>query len=674
MNIGRTVSSDEIHRTVEGYANMSRDAFDRRFYSDRSDLTALGIIIQGEAGKGSGERDDLQVDRYSIREENFHLPRILFSKEEREALSMMLELFGQVDFAYAEPLAVAMRAVLWGNHPQLETQADPDQMNTVALAVGGGSTTNGERKLINKLESAISRYKNVRFKYDDVDQGRTVSRRVSPYSLLHRDNAFWLVGLPIGGDGQVRLFKASRMHGLAYITKAEHDFDAPEGFSAAEYANQAAWQFSEANGSVPVKTAVLRIDKSISWQVSRSHGRFGQTEEQPDGSMLFTTTYCSSKEIIGFVLGMEGAAQILKPVALKREAVSRTKLIRKAHAAAAPQVDSEIRIPDKKLNDKLASEEDDRVRPERIARLISLAAFLLDAARRDETPSVKVALDAFSLTKPELCSDLDILNIVNFGGGAYSLYAEISGDEIVPEVESYSDWLERPVRLLPIEARALIAALDIVGGNLMEGALKTAKDKVVEALGLDPLELGLLIAESSGDNDDIARVCSKAISERVKVRIRYVSAGAEVLRTVSPYALINGTEGWYLAGFDSRRQAARFFRLDRIRKAALTADSFEKDPKITKELSSFTAWASGGALSGATSAEVLINSRYATEAQERYGDATRQCKDGSVVVLIPYVGTSWLATEMLKAAGEATVLSPAEARTAVSAAAQSLCV
>jgi len=59
----------------------------------------------------------------------------------------------------------------------------------------------------------------------------------------------------------------------------------------------------------------------------------------------------------------------------------------------------------------------------------------------------------------ELASDIDVLNVVNFGGGTYVLYAEVVGDEIEVDPEAYGDSFAKPARLLPLalryEARAL---------------------------------------------------------------------------------------------------------------------------------------------------------------------------------------------------------------------------
>ena len=47
-----------------------------------------------------------------------------------------------------------------------------------------------------------------------------------------------------------------------------------------------------------------------------------------------------------------------------------------------------------------------------------------------------------------------MLNVVNFGGGAYVIYAEVlPTGEIEVDPEPYSDTFDRPARLLPIEAQ-----------------------------------------------------------------------------------------------------------------------------------------------------------------------------------------------------------------------------
>ena len=84
-----------------------------------------------------------------------------------------------------------------------------------------------------------------------------------------------------------------------------------------------------------------------------------------------------------------------------------------------------------------------------------------------------------------------MLNVVNFGGGSYVLYAEIRRDgEIEVDPEPYGDNFARPARLLPLEAKALVAAIDLIGEHLPEGSLASAREKIVDALGEDPVAGG----------------------------------------------------------------------------------------------------------------------------------------------------------------------------------------
>ena len=73
-----------------------------------------------------------------------------------------------------------------------------------------------------------------------------------------------------------------------------------------------------------------------------------------------------------------------------------------------------------------------------------------------------------------------MLNVVNFGGGSYVLYAEVTGGEIEVDPEPYGDNFAKPARLLPLEAKALVAAIDLIGDHLPEGQLQSAREKIVD--------------------------------------------------------------------------------------------------------------------------------------------------------------------------------------------------
>src|SRR5213596_363152 len=67
----RPVTALEIRRDVEGYSGMNEDAFARRFYADRAELSDLGIQLTIDKPiDGVAEQEN-----YSLRPENFQIGR-----------------------------------------------------------------------------------------------------------------------------------------------------------------------------------------------------------------------------------------------------------------------------------------------------------------------------------------------------------------------------------------------------------------------------------------------------------------------------------------------------------------------------------------------------------------------------------------------------------------------
>ncbi|MGZ5309930.1 MAG: helix-turn-helix transcriptional regulator, partial [Solirubrobacterales bacterium] len=245
------------------------------------------------------------------------------------------------------------------------------------------------------------------------------------------------------------------------------------------------------------------------------------------------------------------------------------------------------------------------------------------------------------------------------------LFAQIDGGEIEVDSEPYGDNFARPARLLPLEAKALIAAIDLFGDHLPEAGLQSARRKIVEALGHDPSEEGLEIAAKGGDDSEVARAVNDAIAARKVLAIHYYKENEDEFtkREIEPYKLQNGPEGWYVAAYDHRRSDVRHFRLDRIKEVALTDRGFEPRPEI-EELASVEGWLIDGEVPAASVARVWVSPERARWlAEER--TVVEELTDGAVIVELPYAGTEWLLREVLGGAGELVVLEPAEAREAI---------
>jgi proteasome accessory factor C len=272
------------------------------------------------------------------------------------------------------------------------------------------------------------------------------------------------------------------------------------------------------------------------------------------------------------------------------------------------------------------------------------------------------------ISDAELREDVSVLNVVNFGGGSYVLYAEVAEDGTIEvDPEPYSDNFARPARLLPLEAKALIAAIDLFGDRLPQGGLKSAREKIVAALGHDPSEEGLEIASPGGGDVEVARAVNEAIASRRVLEIQYYKENEDQFtkRRVEPYRLENGREGWYAECFDLNKDGIRHFKLDRIKEASVTDEPFEPRQEV-EDMAGVEGWMTDGEVPTAQVARVWVSPDRARWLREER-TVVEELADGAVVVELPYAGTSWLVREILRGAGDLVVLEPEEARRAIAA-------
>jgi len=649
----RPVSALEIKQDVEGYSQMNDEAFARRFYADRAELESLGIHLKvDKPAEGYYE-----AENYSLPPENFYLPAIEFTDEELGALRMSLSLLDG-EFAYAEPLRLALQQLSWGKPSPLDA---PEELS-VALAVTAGAGGRDLSQRLSKVETAIFRRKTIVFDYYTIGRDAQEARKVDPYHLLYKGGQFYLIGYSHERD-DTRVFRVSRIRGkVGYSSKAEHDFNRPEEFDARDYATRTDWQLGE-----PIGRARIWLSDRIDWLALRHFGHAGEVTEVDDG-VIFETDYANARQMASWVLGLGEHARVEGPPELVEEWRSRVELIIERHTNP-PELAKAVKPKVEEVED-----EDDRetspIRPERFARLVTLAGILIETAREGMKLDVSDLCERLQVSETELRQDVDVLNVVNFGGGSYVLYAEVQGDQIEVDPEPYGDNFARPARLLPLEAKALVAAIDLIGEHLPEGSLSSARQKIVDALGQDPAQEGLQITTAKGDDSEIARVVSRAIAEHRLLAIEHYKEELDEFteRRVEPYKLMNGQEGWYVHAWDPDKDDTRSFRLDRIRSATVLDETFEPRPGIEPDIHG---WPQTGEVADARLARVWMapdRARWAREDKR----VVAELADHAVIVELPYAGHRYLARELLKEAGDAVVLEPDDARQAVLEAAEVL--
>lgn len=657
----RPVSALEIKSEVEGYSSMNEDAFARRFYADRAELESLGIALKVDRPS----EGFLESELYALPPENYYLPAIEFSDGELAALRTALHLLDG-EFAYAEPLRLALQQVSWGRKSPL--QGDESAPIEMAMTASAGGRELSQR--LAKIETAISRRKTIQFSYFTMESNSTADRKVDPYHLVFRSGQFYLIAYAHERD-DVRVFRLSRIQGkVSYASKAEHDFTPPGSFDRRDYASRADWQMGDQKG-----TARIFLRDRIDWLVEREYGDYGEIAPARNGDSkagrgsVFETDFASSRQLVAWLLGWRQHAQVLEPPELAAEAVERRDLLRSRHASdfeTAERVASPA-VADAERRARSNGKAETVIRPERFARLVTLAGMLIESARTERRLRTADVCAELGISVTELAGDIDVLNVVNFGGGTYVLYAELAGDEIEVDPEAYGDSFAKPARLLPLEAKALIAAVDLFGDHLPQEGLATARDKIVAALGHDPSEEGLQITIEK-DEPEIVSAVNAAIAERAVLKIRYYKENEDefTTREIEPYRLARGPEGWYVGCRDRKRDAVRHFRLDRTKEAEPTGESFEPDPGVEVQLSA-QQWLSEGEVTDARVARVWVSPERARWVREER-TVVEELADGALVIEMPFAGTSWLVREVLKGAGDMVVLEPDDAREAVLAA------
>src|SRR5580765_5259765 len=233
----RAITARDVKSNVEGYSEMSDEAFARRFYSDRAELLSLGVPLQSQRDEFTGE------ELYTLRSEQYFLPKLELENEELAALQTALYLL-EGQFAYAEPLRLALQNLALGR-PGLDA-APTETGRAVELHDPGYSPELPGR--LAKLEGAISKSRTLKFEYWSIMRQEQRERTVNPYALLFDRGQWYVIGLDLEDD-RIKTFRVSRIRGeIRLATRRERDFRLAEGFDAEAYRQGPPWQVGEPKG------------------------------------------------------------------------------------------------------------------------------------------------------------------------------------------------------------------------------------------------------------------------------------------------------------------------------------------------------------------------------------------------------------------------------------------
>src|SRR4051794_7263914 len=306
----RPITARDVKSNVEGYSEMSDEAFARRFYSDRAELIALGVPLHSQRDEFTGE------ELYTLRSDDYFLPQLELEDEELAVLHTALFLL-EGKFAYAEPLRLALQNLALGR-PGFEN-APTDAARSVEVLDPDYSVETPGR--LAKLEGAISKQRTVKFDYWSASRDEHRERTLNPYALYNDRGRWYVVGQDLERDAE-RTFRVSRITGdIKFATRRERDFRTPTDFDVERYRGRPDWQVGDLVGE-----ARIEVRGDTAWWVQRAFGDTGRLE---DG--VFVTEYSSTALLSAWVLRQNGRAVPLEPDELRRDVATALRRVRERH-------------------------------------------------------------------------------------------------------------------------------------------------------------------------------------------------------------------------------------------------------------------------------------------------------------------------------------------------------
>lgn len=210
-----------------------------------------------------------------------------------------------------------------------------------------------------------------------------------------------------------------------------------------------------------------------------------------------------------------------------------------------------------------------------LPRLLALVPWLL---AHPNTSVTEVARE-FGATESQIRADVNLLwmcGLPGYGPGDL-IDVEWRGDRVTL---SNAETIERPLRLTPDEALALIAALRVlsgVPGIVSTDAIDRALAKLEAAAGGTTAADKVVVASTNTADTGVVTTITDALARSRRVHLRYwVPARDEATeRDVDPIRVFTSDATVYLSGWCHAVEDLRTFRLDRVLDAKLLDEEID---------------------------------------------------------------------------------------------------
>lgn len=269
-------------RELSAYFEVSQ----RTIYRDVEALSAAGIPVYAEKGKGGGIR---LLDNYVIK-------KSLLSDQEQVNLLASLQGMKVLNGPELDPVLRKLATLF--------EKKDADWIEVDFSHWGGGAA---EREKFNDLKSAILNKNRIAFDYFSAS-GKKTGRCIEPLKLLFKGQSWYVYGFCLS-KAALRFFKVSRIRQLRRLT-ASFDRTLPAG---------TVFKGSEISGSEI--RLVMKIDVAMAYRVYDEFDPATITKDQ-DGSFVVTSCLPGDGWVEGYILSYGDAVEVIEPQWL-REAIKK---------------------------------------------------------------------------------------------------------------------------------------------------------------------------------------------------------------------------------------------------------------------------------------------------------------------------------------------------------------
>ena len=400
---------------------MSDEAFARRFYSDRAELLRSAYRSTRSA-TSSPARSSTRSARSS-----YFLPPLELSDDELAALQTCLYLL-EGQFAYAEPLRLALQNLALGR-PGFARAGHRDRgagrgPRSRLLARDAGPAGEARVRDLEAAHGAAS----------TTGRSRATSRPsgASTRTRCCHDNGIWyLVGHDLDATA-IRTFRVSRIRGDIKLRDAPRArFPAAGRFRGRRRTGRGRRGRSASSSARPAS----RSRGDTAWWVERAFGDRGRSRTASS-----SPTYSSCRSSRRWILRQDGRARAARAGGARRpRSHERSARVARARTRATPPATAEASRVRQRPTRSTARQARSRPSVSASCRRSSPTCSTAAATRRARRSRRASSSSASASREEALEEHLSLLNLVNFGGGCYAVYAELDGDTVHVEKELFGD-------------------------------------------------------------------------------------------------------------------------------------------------------------------------------------------------------------------------------------------